>query len=168
MEFIARLTREYSYNAWANREALRSLQKARQIPERGTETLAHIIGSEHHWLRRLGHESRYLPIWPALSLSQCHEHLHELLRAWASYLARLTSEALHHEVKYVTTPGQEQSNSVVDILGHVLLHSAHYRGQIAGLLARAQEKPAATDYIEWVQRGHSESEPTSSCSTHWA
>jgi uncharacterized damage-inducible protein DinB len=160
MEVVARLTREFSYNAWANRQALASLQAARSIPDHATDILAHIIGSEHCWLRRVGRTSRYLPVSPAFSLSECHEHLRDLLQLWASYFARLSSSDLSTEVSYVNSRGEERSDAVMDILGHVLLHSADCRGRIATLLDRAYENSAVTDYIEWVQQG-----PLSSCLT---
>ena len=41
MELIARLTREFAYNAWANREALRSLLGAKEVPTRASVVMAH-------------------------------------------------------------------------------------------------------------------------------
>jgi uncharacterized damage-inducible protein DinB len=165
MEVIARLTREFSYNAWANRQALASLQAARQPPEHATDLMAHIIGSEHRWLRRLGRTSWHLPASPAFSLTECHEQLHELLRMWASYLARLSSRDLSREIAYTNSKGEELSNAVVDILGHVLFHSADCRGRIAALLGRTGAKAALTNYLEWVREGQAEKEPGSSCLT---
>ena len=46
MELIARLTREFAYNAWANREALRSLLGAKEVPPRASEVMAHTVGAE--------------------------------------------------------------------------------------------------------------------------
>jgi hypothetical protein len=67
MNPLTRLLRELAYNAWANRECLRSVLAARALPDRAAAVLAHIVGAEWLWLRRLGHPGPEMAVWPALS-----------------------------------------------------------------------------------------------------
>ena len=153
VDVIVRLTREFAYNAWANREALRSLLAAKEVPTRAAEVMAHIVGAEWTWLRRLGHPAPELPVWPALSPHESDSQLRTLSAAWKEFLAGITAELLSREVAYTNTKGERWANTVADVLTHVALHSSYHRGQIATLLGWAGEVAASSDYIECVRRG---------------
>jgi uncharacterized damage-inducible protein DinB len=154
MEVWERLRRELAYNAWANQETHRSLDAASTVPDRAAVVMAHIIAAEWLWLRRLGQSCPPMAVWPTLSPSVCKVQLHDLSHAWQDYLQDLASESLLREVSYINSQGEHWSNSVADILTHVVLHSSYHRGQIATLLGRAGEKAAYTDYIECVRRDY--------------
>jgi uncharacterized damage-inducible protein DinB len=94
-------------------------------------------------------------VWPSVPPGECASRLDELALAWSDYLRGLTAQGLAREVAYTNSKGERWSNSVADVLTHVVLHSSYHRGQIASLLGRAGESAAYTDYIEWVRRGHS-------------
>jgi len=153
---MERLNRELAYNAWANRATLRSVLDARTVPERAAAVMAHIAAAEWLWLRRLGHPSPPMEVWPALTLSGCEGQLRELSRAWQAYLDGLTAESLGRQISYTNSKGEEWSNTVADVLTHVVLHSSYHRGQIASFLGRAGEAAAYSDYIECERRGHLE------------
>ena len=147
MEMIERLNRELAYNAWANREVLHSLLAARTIPERASAVMAHIIGAEWLWLRRLGHLAAPMEVWPALTLTECEAQLLELSAAWQAYMANLSTESLDQEIHYTNAKGETWANTVADMLTHVALHSSYHRGQIATLLGRAGEAVAIADAV---------------------
>src|SRR5205809_226668 len=105
MDVVVRLTREFAYNAWANREALRSLLAAKEGPSRAAEGMAHSVGGECTLSRRLGHTAPELPVWPALSLHECDSPLRALSSVWKEFLASITAELLSREVAYTNTKG---------------------------------------------------------------
>lgn len=154
MDVAERFARELAYNAWANREALQSLLDAKAAPPRAAEVMAHIVGAEWLWLRRLGRGTPESAVWPTLSLSDCDTHLRTLSVAWMGFLESLTGESLTREIAYTNTKGERWANTVADVVTHVVLHSSYHRGQIATLLGRAGEGAAHSDYIECVRRGY--------------
>jgi len=158
MDTIQRLKRELAYNVWANLEVLRSLLVAQTVPDRAQEVMDHIIGAEWLWLRRLGHDAAPMEVWPNLPLAECEAQLGELSRAWQTYLSGLTLDSLGQQIRYTNSKGEDWSNTVADMLTHVVLHSSYHRGQIATLLGRAGETAAYSDYIECVRRGYLERE----------
>jgi uncharacterized damage-inducible protein DinB len=151
MQVTVQLTRAFSYNAWANRETLASLVALTTVPDRAQQVMGHIIGAEGHWLRRLGRDLVGLPVWPALSLSACEQRLEEVNNVWKSYVPSLASEPLDQHITYVNSKGEGWSNTVGDILAHVLFNSGFHRGQIAALLGQAGRMPAKPDYVDWVR-----------------
>jgi uncharacterized damage-inducible protein DinB len=142
------------YNAWANQETLSSLSNGAPTP-RGLRWMAHIIGAEHVWMARLRGETARLPVWPDFDLQSCAAHLADLARRWPQLLEQ-ERDSLSKEVTYTNSKGETWTNTVDQILTHVVIHSAYHRGQIASDLRAAGSVPAYTDYIHAVRQGHVE------------
>ena len=144
----ARLLR---YDAWANAETLASLRRA-PVPA-GLRWLGHIVASELLWLGRLIEAPSEVPVWPELAPDDIAGRLARLERDWAGYLGAITEEDLVDGVGYRNSLGEFWTNSVGDILTHVVGHSAYHRGQIAAAVRTAGGEPAYTDFIHAVRRG---------------
>jgi uncharacterized damage-inducible protein DinB len=150
---LERLERLFRYDDWANRETLTSLERVGNAPAKPVAILAHIVGAGRLWHGRLTREERHASVWPRLTVAQCREGLDEINLLWRGYLAALTAEGLGENVSYVNSKGEPWTSAVEDILTHVVLHSAHHRGQIASALRAAGHAPAYTDYIHAVRQG---------------
>jgi uncharacterized damage-inducible protein DinB len=147
MGHLARLLR---YDVWANREALRSLKQS--APPRSLRWLAHIVGAEHLWLARLRQHHETIPVWPDLDVEVCGERLEELSRLWPEYL-KDTHESFTGKIPYTNSKGEAWTNTVEEILTHVVIHSAYHRGQIASDVRASGGVPAYTDYIHAARQG---------------
>jgi len=147
MRHLGRLLR---YDAWANQETLRSLKQS--APPRSLRWMAHIVGAEYLWMARLRRHKATLPVWPELDVETCGERINELSRLWPEYLDE-TRESLTEEVPYTNSKGEAWTNTVEEILTHVVIHSAYHRGQIASDVRASGGVPAYTDYIHAVRQG---------------
>jgi uncharacterized damage-inducible protein DinB len=142
------------YEAWANREALVSLEGAGPAaPQRALGIMAHVVGASRLWLARLQQQPSELAVWPALDISGMRRELDHLEQDWQAYSALLTPPGLEGRITYVNSRGERWQNAVHDILTHLLLHSAYHRGQIATLLGHAGKSAASTDFIHAVRQG---------------
>src|SRR5262245_12256522 len=103
MTLVTSITRQFDYNVWANREALRAMLAAKDVPARAVEVMAHVVGAEWLWLRRLGHASPEFPVWPVLSLDDCHSQLEALAKAWRDFLVGVNESSLGREIIYTNT-----------------------------------------------------------------
>ncbi len=137
------------YDVWANRETLRSLKES--APPKSLRWLAHIISAEYLWMARLRRRPETVPVWPELDLDACGERLDELSRLWPEYLD--APESLTVKIPYTNSKGEVWTNTVEDILTHVVIHSAYHRGQIASDVRAIGGVPAYTDYIHAVRQG---------------
>jgi uncharacterized damage-inducible protein DinB len=151
VEPFARLLR---FDAWANADAVGSLAGA--APPQAVRWMAHIVGAEVLWLRRLTSEPSELEVWPDLDQAACAAKVEELSDAWPRYLSTLSSEDLRDSIAYRNTKGEFWTNAVADILTHVVTHSAYHRGQIAAAVSAAGGTPAYTDFIHGVRQGRFE------------
>lgn len=150
---MERLRREWSYDAWANAEVLRHLQRESLPPANAVGLFAHVLGAQSEWLARLEGAKSSLAIWPKLTLDELGLE-HERLRAgWTRFLEALSDAGLERQVSYTNSKGQPWKTSVEDILEHVLMHGAYHRGQIASALREAGITPPYTDYIHAARTG---------------
>jgi uncharacterized damage-inducible protein DinB len=146
--------RLFRYDHWANRAVVRALEVAPQPTPRSLTLLAHLVAAEQLWLDRLRQRPQALPVWPDLALAQGAALVEDVARAWGGYLRDLTTARLAEGIVYTNTKGQPWTNTVADVLQHVVMHSSYHRGQIAADMRAAEQDPAYTDFIEAVRRGY--------------
>ncbi len=157
MELFAYLSRQFAYDAWANRAVLTAIKEilspAGNNPTRSLQLLAHIQSAERLWLERLTQHRQSLPVWPELNLSECEIQIAELPKLWQDYLGQLSSPALSTNISYSNSKGESFHSSIEEVLTHVVLHSAYHRGQIATEMRAGGYTPAYTDFIHAVRQG---------------
>jgi uncharacterized damage-inducible protein DinB len=143
----------FSYDDWANREVLGSLQALNAPPGRSVRLLAHILSAERLWLERLLVQKQTLPVWPLSTIAQCKLEVDQLPGLWRNYLTAVGEAGLARSLTYKNTKGESFSSQKQDILLHVVMHSAYHRGQIAADLRAAGFTPPYTDFIHAVRQG---------------
>jgi|SRR5882762_4863338 len=152
MELFDYLRRLFAYDDWANREVLRGFDSAGATPARSLRLMAHVLGTEYVWYSRIRQEPSPLAVWPQLNLAECEDHAVRLPQTWSRYLDNLSPEQLSAPLSYKNTKGESWTNSVQDILMHVVMHSVYHRGQIAADMRAAGHTPAYTDFIHGVRQ----------------
>lgn len=153
MTMLEHIRNLFSYDDWANREVLDSLQALNAPPERSVKLLAHILSAERLWLERLLVQKQTAPVWPLSTLAQCKLEVDQLPGLWKNYLTALGEAGLARSLTYKNTKGESFSSQKQDILLHVVMHSAYHRGQIAADMRAAGFTPPYTDFIHAVRQG---------------
>jgi len=147
------LRRQFAYDEWANREVLAALQASGNASQRPLQLMAHLLSAERIWLERLKQQPQSSPVWPKLGLAECEAQATEMADLWREYLDLITAGDVNQSVSYKNSKGEEWSSTIVDILSHVVLHSAYHRGQIASHMRESGQTPAYTDFIHGVRQG---------------
>ena len=153
MQLLEHLRRQFTYDAWANREVLSTLRKSSSASPRPRHLLAHILSAERLWLERIQGQPQSLPVWPEFSFEQCDAQIAELTSRWRTFLIELLPADLPNEINYKNSKGEPWTSTIEDILSHVLLHSSYHRGQIANEVRAGGEQPAYTDFIHAARKG---------------
>jgi len=149
---LAHIQRLFRYDDWANREVVNALQGLSTPPPRSVKILAHIVSAERLWLERLRSEKQTYPVWPDFTLQQCQQEVEQLGERWTAYLSSFAETDLERSVSYQNTKGETWRSQNLDILAHVVLHSAYHRGQIATDMRAAGGSPAYTDFIHAMRQ----------------
>jgi uncharacterized damage-inducible protein DinB len=153
VEMLEHLRRQFVYEEWANREVLSAVRSNQEANARPVQLMAHVLSAQRLWLERLKQQAQSLPVWPKFDLEECESHAVELGRLWREYFESLSPSLLSQTVSYKNTKGEPWTDTVQDILTHVLMHSAYHRGQIASHMRANGQAPAYTDFIHAVRQG---------------
>jgi|SRR5579862_1563989 len=147
------LRRQFAYDAWANQEVISTIRAGGGETARPLQLLSHIVAAQRLWLERLRQQPQSRGGWPELDLDQCEAQAAELGHLWEEYLELITAGDVAQNVSYKNSKGEEWTNTILDILSHVVMHSAYHRGQIASYMREHGQTPAYTDYIHGVRQG---------------
>jgi uncharacterized damage-inducible protein DinB len=145
------LRRQFAYDAWANREVLAAIRKNDADDPRSLQLMSHIVAAEWVWLERLKQVPQSVAVWPESDLSWCDREVAELARQWPDYLGVVPD--LTQSISYKNSKGESWDSTIVDVLTHVLMHSAYHRGQVASHMRRRGLTPAYTDFIHGIRQG---------------
>ncbi len=147
------LRRQFSYDEWANREVLNAIRTAGGANQRSLQLMSHILAAELVWLERLTQQPQSVPVWPEPDLAQCEAQATKLGGQWLEFLDLLTAGDVSQSIRYKNSKGEEWTSTIVDVLTHVVMHSAYHRGQIASHMRANGQTPAYTDFIHGVRQG---------------
>ncbi len=151
------LRHQFAYNVWANRQVLSTIRANASANtganDRSVELMAHILSAESLWLERLKQQPQSSPVWPKADLEQCERRAAEMARRWREYLEPITTGDLSETISYKNSKGEPWTNTIMDVLTHVVMHSAYHRGQIASHMRTSGQTPAYTDFIHAVRQG---------------
>jgi uncharacterized damage-inducible protein DinB len=157
------LRRQFAYDEWANREVLNAIRAAGDVNlgdanpgdanQRSLQLVSHILAAELVWLERLKGQPQSVPVWPQPDLAQCEAQAAKLGGQWLEFLDLITAGDVSQSISYRNSKGEEWTNTIVDVLTHVVMHSAYHRGQIATHMRATGQTPAYTDFIHGVRQG---------------
>lgn len=117
---------------------------AEKLSERSLSLMSHLLNAQHVWNSRMERKEPQFGIW------QLHkpEELRKLEEQnYTKSLQILENLDLEEVITYQNSKGREFSNSVRDILFHVVNHSTYHRGQIASEFRESGVEPVVSDYI---------------------
>ncbi|MGA9326507.1 MAG: DinB family protein [Salegentibacter sp.] len=117
---------------------------AEKLSGKSFSLMSHLLNAQHVWNSRIEQKEPKFGIW------QMHEP--EEFRSleeqnYSESLQILQNFDLEKMISYQNSKGREFSNSVKDILFHVVNHSTYHRGQIASEFRKSAVEPVVSDYI---------------------
>jgi uncharacterized damage-inducible protein DinB len=121
------------------------------VPAEVLATWSHLLAAEAVWLARLDGAESPVPVWPTLTLAECAALAERNHLALARYAGAVDLASHNRAVTYHNTRGQAFTNTVAEILYHVVLHGMYHRGQLAQAVRGGGGTPLATDLIAFLR-----------------
>lgn len=140
----------FDYNHQMNAKLIESFENhLSSVPQKALFLFSHIQNAHHIWNARIN------GIKPLHEVFQ--EHQIEILKELNEENYRTSMEILKNKnpeeiIHYTNTKGQSFSNTIQDILFHVINHSTYHRAQIATLFRQHNLEPIPTDYISFKRK----------------
>lgn len=121
------------------------------VTERPMALMAHMLSASQLWLLRCkGATSSGVNIWPKPHWEEMSGQVEANNLGWKAFLEE--ERNFDRTLTYQNQSGITFSNSLSDILAHVINHGTHHRAQIGQLLRLGGvEKLPVTDYIAYVR-----------------
>lgn len=117
-----------------------------RVPEKAEKLFSHLINAQRIWNGRINGQANNTGVWDIHAAGKCKQIDAE---NYDIALNILQHKDLSENISYTNTKGQSFTNTIGDILFHVINHSTYHRGQIASELKRNGIEPITTDYIFW-------------------
>jgi len=118
------------------------------------KTVYHMWGAEDIWKRRLSRESTdtWAPKHFKGAFTEALQSWQDTSQWYIDFIQAAGDELLLGNLTYKNMAGDEYTNSVRDIVQHVMNHSTYHRGQLVTMLRQAgvTEIPS-TDYIAFLR-----------------
>jgi uncharacterized damage-inducible protein DinB len=142
----------FKYNDWATRKAAESVNGLEKKDEKLVELLSHLVSAQKIWLNRILERDIFVDPWQRHTVSECISLSTTITAEWINLLESFKDKDIEKRIEYKNTKGEKFSNTVKDIVTHVINHSTYHRAQIAQKVKTLGGKPATTDYIVYQRQ----------------
>lgn len=159
MTTIEHIRRLWEHACWADERVLLALEPGEQ--GEAVREYGHILGAAETWLSRLQKRPSRTAVWPEETIDGIRSLREQIAREYRAYLSDLRDEDLATEVVYTNSAGQEFTNTIEDILFHLIMHGQYHRGKVNLLLKLGGKAPAPADYIAFLRGVPAATEATS-------
>ena len=141
----AYLQQLFDYSYYCNKKIIEACSKAEASPEKSRELFSHILNAHHIWNARILEETPRFGVWEVHDLPAWQDLHYENQRN--SFGVITNAATFDRRIVYEDTEGRSYSNTLQDILFHIVNHSTHHRGQISVDFRANGMDPPLTDYI---------------------
>jgi uncharacterized damage-inducible protein DinB len=114
------------------------------MPEKALTLLNHTINAHEIWNARINGSECHTQVWEMRPIDKLKAIN---VQNYNDSLAILKSADLETVISYTNSKGQPFTNTIKDILFHIINHSTYHRGQIATSCKENGITPLVTDYI---------------------
>lgn len=134
----------FTYDDWANSGHLDGMA-GKAAPD-ALRAMGHLLAAREIWLLRVkGEPVGDRKFFRELDHTACLALHARVCADWRAWLKTLTPELLAEQVTFNDSLGNPYTLTRRVMLTHVLLHSAHHRGQVAMAQRQAGHKPTDLD-----------------------
>jgi uncharacterized damage-inducible protein DinB len=134
---------EYTYRS--NHETILLLERNEsKISAKTLKIVSHLFNAHHVWNQRILGKNPRFGVWELQQVENLYELNKEALEKSIRILKRFP---LSRQITYTNSMGDTYSNSIQEILFHIVNHSTYHRGQIMAQLREGGLEAVSTDYI---------------------
>jgi len=136
---------KFEYNQFSNKKIIELIQNTPGVYSEKAKTLiAHILNAQNIWNNRVMGLKSVQGVWDVFEVSI----LQKLNTKNHNESIQIISEFdLKSEINYINFSGNSFSNSLENILFHIINHGTYHRGQLMSELKLNGATPIATDFI---------------------
>lgn len=141
----------FEYNHYGNQQMISMIEETpSSYSDRAMTLLGHTFNAQHIWNHRILGKLPTQAGWDVFEINELHE-LND--RNHRVSLEILNTLPLESTINYKNSAGTHYSDSLSNILFHVVNHGTYHRGQLLTELKSNGAKAISTDYIFYKREG---------------
>jgi len=143
----------FNYDQFANQLILKAITDAGE-PEKAVQLMAHLLAAQQVWYNRCNYLAAFSgALWPESKADSFHQLINDNHDLWISFLNKTDDVDFEKEINYKNLKGEPFTDTMANILAHVINHGTHHRAQIGQQLKFAGlENLPTTDYIVYLRQ----------------
>lgn len=142
-----------TFNTWANRKVIESLETCPMMPEVGVQLLSHILQNNWYVLDLIEGRDDGKVWYDAADYNfvECVREIPRLDEAYRTLLEKTGEASLHANVTFIDSAGKTITRTIAELVFHTFDHCTYHRGQIAKVVRQAGGEPAKTWFNRWIR-----------------
>ena len=135
----------FAYNLDANKNVIALILENRHlVSAKIVQLINHVLNAQQIWNERILNQNSNCKVWEIRDIDQLIS-INQL--NYEQSLTILNGLNLDQTLSYTTSNGISFTNTIRDILFHVINHSTYHRAQIASELSNNKITPVNSDFI---------------------
>ena len=135
----------FDYNFHCNKKIIESCAGVGAVPQESMRLFSHVLNAHHIWNARITDRAPTLAVWDQHPVEAWGDLHYENQRD--SFEIISNADPMDRRIAYENSQGLAFTNSLQDILFHIINHSTHHRAQIAADFRASNLEPVSMDYI---------------------
>ena len=137
----------FDHNFHCNKKLIETFTTIETVPETSLKLFSHILNAHHLWNARIRDRKAEFEVWQIHDTNALGDIHYENQRN--SFEIISNTEDFEKRIDYENTEGRLFTNTVQDILFHIINHSTNHRGQIVMDFRASGLEPLSSDYIHY-------------------
>ncbi|MCK9481966.1 MAG: damage-inducible protein DinB [Bacteroidia bacterium] len=135
----------FEYSHYYNQQVFDVIKNnPEKVSEKVVKLINHVVNAHHIWNYRIEKTKPIIGVWELHTIAELKTMNQENFQ---HTLQILNKADLCEVIQYTNSKGEVFSNSIRDILFHVVNHFTYHRGQIVTDLKNQGVEPLVSDYI---------------------
>ncbi|WP_405411215.1 DinB family protein [Maribacter sp. Asnod1-A12] len=135
----------FDYNFHCNKKLIEQCLTLNTVPLETVRLFSHILNTHHLWNARILNRPSEYEIWQEVDVKDWAEMHYENQRSSFEIISNANN--FEKRIDFENTEGRLFTNTLQDILFHIINHSTSHRGQIAIDIRNNGETPISSDYV---------------------
>lgn len=137
----------FDYNYYCNKKLIDECLVLKEVPDTTTKLFSHILNAHHIWNARIVGKSMEYDVWHNHDLKDWTDLHYDNQRD--SFEIISNADGFEKRIDYENHEGRLFTNTLQDMLFHIVNHSTHHRGQIAVDFRNSGLTPIGLDYVHY-------------------
>lgn len=135
----------FDYNFFCNKQLIEACRDLKEVPKESIRLFSHILNAHQIWNARINGSEPKFGVWDEHLLKTWEDIHYENQRNTFEIITN--TDDYETRIDYQNIEGRLFTNTIQDMLFHIINHSTHHRAQILADFRANGLEPVSLDYV---------------------